>query len=145
MMATSIGGASTSESRLKQSHAHLEAPRRGAIRPGRGAVRAPRGRLQTSEERHHEGLGGGQDDDGEYRATRAPLDQSACGLASHYRARRYGFAGQGRARARPVVAEIWGCGPPVSPCGPLRLDTTRKQTLYVVLGFSFVPLTISTI
>ena len=74
----------------------VEAPRRGAIRPGRAADGALQGRLQLSEERHHEGLGGGQGGDGEYRATRAPLDQSACGLVAHYRARRYGFAGQGR-------------------------------------------------
>ena len=47
-----------------------------------------------------------------YGVTRAPLDQSACGLASRYRARRYGLGGQSFARARPVVTDIWGCGPP---------------------------------
>ena len=44
----------------------VEAPRRGAIRPGRAADGALQGRLQLSEERHHEGLGGGQGGDGEY-------------------------------------------------------------------------------
>ena len=101
----------------------VEAPCRGATRPGRAADGAPQDRLQPSEERHHEGLGGGQGGDGDIPLYRAPLHQLACGLAAHYRTRRGGFGAHGLAPVRPGVAEIRGCGPPASPTRTLRLKT----------------------
>jgi hypothetical protein len=92
-----------------------EAPRRVPSIPPGPMSGSSKLRSPGLRERLDEGLVDGCGGDGVLWLTRAPLDQSACGLVSRYRSRRYGLGGQGFARARPVVTDIWGCGPPDSP------------------------------